>query len=68
MPIAKDNQKSLKRVNKLIGKKEPIKLDEKDFSGEQESLAFYIQNGMKKYNSDKIKGKSIAQLPANFYH
>lgn len=68
LPIARDNQKSLKRVNKLISSKAPINLDKKDFSGEQEHLAYYIQNGMKKYKSDKEKGKSLAQLPSNFHH
>jgi len=67
-PVAYENQKSLKRVNKLITKKAPISIDKKYSTEEEESLAFYIQNGMKKYQSDKEKGKTITQLPANFHH
>lgn len=67
-PVSKSDLKSIKRINKLMAKKAPLKLQDKDFSKEGESLAFYIQNGMKKFNSDKEKGKLIKVLPANFYH
>ncbi|MFO7826432.1 MAG: hypothetical protein R6V72_21020 [Cyclobacterium sp.] len=67
-PIAGDDAKSKKRLGKLISKKEPIALHEVDFSSEAEKLEYYIQNGMKKYLSDKEKGKKITLLPAEFYH
>lgn len=67
-PIAADNQKGTAKLYKIIARKEPIALTEKDFSDEQESLEFYIQNGMKKYEADKEKEKAIAQLPATFFH
>lgn len=68
IPVAPDNAKGMKNINKLIAKKGPFDLDSKDFSDEAEDLGFFISNGMKKYHSDKEKDKAITQLPANYFH
>lgn len=68
IPIAPDNAKGMKNINKLIAKKDPFDLDSKDFSDEAEDLGFFISNGMKKYQTDKEKDKSIPQLPSNYSH
>ncbi|MBD3627905.1 hypothetical protein [Cyclobacterium sp.] len=68
IPIDGDDARSKKRLGKTILKRDPVSLQESDFSTEAEGLEYYIQNGMKKYLSDKEKGKKITQLPANFYH
>jgi hypothetical protein len=67
-PVSSDNQKATAKLYKILTKKEPLALTEKDFSGEGESLEFYIRNGLKKYESDKEKGKAITQLPSTFFH
>lgn len=67
-PIGPEDLKGTARMNKIIAKKAPLALADKDFSGEEESLSFFIENGMKKYTSDKEKGKAIAQLPGSFFH
>lgn len=67
-PVGMENQKATAKLYKIIGKREPLALNEKDFSGEQESLEFFILNGMKKYQTDKEKSKAITQLPASFHH
>ena len=67
-PVAADNQKGSAKLYKILAKKDPLALTEKDFSEEEESLEFYIRNGMKKYEADKEKGKAITQLPAQLFH
>ncbi|MCH7408843.1 DUF2846 domain-containing protein [Belliella sp. DSM 111904] len=68
VPIAPDNTKALKYINKLISKKEPIDLDARDFSGEAEDLDFFIKNGLKKHMNDKTKDKSITKLNPEHAH
>jgi hypothetical protein len=57
-----DDTKTVGKIKKILGKKTPIPMDNSAFSEEEESLDFYIQNGMKKYQTEKASGKSIAQL------
>lgn len=68
IPVAPENVKSKKKIEKLIAKKEPFQMDSKDFSDEAEDLGFFISNSMKKYNSDKEKNKTISQMPSNYFH
>lgn len=68
VPLADDDAKGRKRLFRVISKKDPIKLDAKDFTHEQQKLEFFIQNGMKKYHSNKKKGKALTQLPNTYYH
>lgn len=68
VPVAPDNVKSMKKIEKLIAKKEPFEMDSKDFSDEAEDLGFFISNSIKKYNSDKEKNKAISQMPSNYFH
>lgn len=66
-PLANDDPRHRKRIFKLISKMTPYWLGKEDVTAEQTELEFYIQNGIKKYNSDKEKGKRITQLPSTYY-
>ena len=67
-PLANDDSKGVKKLYKIIGKKDPIILDNMEVEAENERLEFYIENGMKKYQADKEKGKTLSQLPATYFH
>lgn len=62
LPIDPNDTKTVNKIKKTLDKKPPISMDREKFSDEGESLGFYIENGMKKYQSDKANGKSFAQL------
>jgi hypothetical protein len=62
LPIDPNDAKTVDKVKKTVGKKQPVSMDNSTFADEAESLDFYIQNGMKKYQTDKTKGKSITRL------
>lgn len=66
-PLANDDPKHRKRIFKLISKMTPQWLGREDVTAEEKDLEFYIQNGIKKYNSDKEKGKHITHLPSSYY-
>lgn len=66
-PLANDDPKHRKRIFKLISKMTPYWLGKEDVTAEQTDLEFYIQNGIKKYNLDKEKGKRIKQLASSDY-
>lgn len=68
-PVDPLDEKTVKRLNKIFEKKPPALLDSAEFSDEAESLNFYIENGMKKYQSDLEKGKTIQELtPAHSFN
>lgn len=66
-PLANDDPKRRKRLFKIISKRNPVRLDKKDIIAGQRKLEFYIQNGMKKYHSDKQRGKALTQLPPTYF-
>ncbi|UJP65113.1 DUF2846 domain-containing protein [Mongoliitalea daihaiensis] len=62
LPIDPSDEKRMKLVNKMIAKKAPVSFDPNKVEEDKKEMDFYIQNGLEKYNSDKAKGKAIAQL------
>ncbi len=44
-PVLPEEERILKRVNKLISKKEPSEL-----KGQEEDMTFFIKNGLERYN------------------
>lgn len=55
-PVSPDDAKKLKQVNKLLAKK-----DGKELKGQEEDMAFFIENGMERY--EKIKNEVHAMNP-----
>ena len=47
-PVAPDNEKALKKVRKILSKKEPVTL-----KGKEDDMSFFIENGIKRF--EKIK-------------
>lgn len=60
--VMPEDVKTVEKIKKILGKKPPIPLEKADFSDEAESLDFYIENGLKKYEANKAGGKPMSQL------
>jgi hypothetical protein len=67
IPFDKNDEKSLKKLTKILEKHEPLTLDNQSFDDEEEKLEFFIANGLKKYEEEKAKGK-VALLAAEDYY
>ncbi|GAA0879691.1 hypothetical protein GCM10009119_26600 [Algoriphagus jejuensis] len=65
-PIDPNDTKTVNRIQKILDKKPPIALDSETFSDEGESLSFYIENGMKKYQTDKTNAKPFRALTPDY--
>ena len=53
-PVTQQDEKALKRIKKIMAKREPIIL-----KGKEEDMAFFIENGMKRYNKIENEVKTI---------
>lgn len=62
LPVDKADYK-LKRIQKLISKKEAETFNKADLREIQDDMKDVIARGIKKYNEQKGKGKSFNQLP-----
>ncbi len=67
IPFDKNDEKALKKLDKILSKKEPIVLDNESFDNEEEKLEFFISNGLKKYEEDKEKGKVVILKQEDYY-
>ncbi len=66
--VDKSDLKTMKKVNKLLSKKEPLTLDKAKVNAESAKLEFFIKNGLEKVERDEQKGKSMKLLESNMYH
>jgi hypothetical protein len=68
IPVDPADEKMKLRIKSLIAKKAPLEMNNSQLDSEEENLAFYIKNGMKKYAADSTQGQAITQLTADMYH
>ncbi len=68
IPISKEDEKGMKKINKLLGRKAPLLLDENSVEAEEIKLEFFIKNGLEKYSRDKDNETKILTLLENMYH
>ena len=66
-PIEKDDAKAMKKLNKFLSKNQPVPLQAGAFDHEEPKLDFFVENGMKRYQLDKEKGK-LKLLAPDMYH
>nr|WKN40099.1 hypothetical protein K4G66_15500 [Tunicatimonas sp. TK19036] len=58
-PVSPDNTRIVKRVKKIMAKKEP-----KALKGQEEDMSFFIKNGMERYEAVKGKAKVAVVDPS----
>jgi len=66
-PVAADDEKRMKRVMKLIGKRDPKVLDVQKTLAESDDLQFFIKNGLEKYER-LMKGSQVLKVESNMSH
>jgi hypothetical protein len=63
-----DDEKQMKRVFKLLNKKEPLIFDQDKVLSDQNEMQDIIKNGLEKYNSKQDRDKEFKKLlPEMFY-
>ncbi len=61
-PVDPQDEKTMKRINKLLGKKPSETFTQEEIDKEMEDLKNYIQLGLEKYNEQKENGEEIPVL------
>lgn len=67
-PLIPSDPKQMKRLNRLLDKRDVLSFDEKRDPKEAEDLSFFITNGLEKYERDVEKGVEIPMLKPEMYH
>ena len=67
-PIASDNEKKMKKINKLVNKKSAVTIKTEDVSKKNADLKEYIKESLEKYESKFSKERTILHLSADMNH
>jgi len=68
LSIDPSEEKIMKRVHKLMDKKEPVVFSPEELEKETKKFNEVIERGLEIYKEEKAKGKKMATLEKNQYH
>lgn len=68
IPISGEDEKVMKKANKLLGRKKPLSFDKTSVETEESKLEFFIKNGLEKYSRDKDNETKVLTLSEDMYH
>jgi hypothetical protein len=67
-PLDPNDPEQMKKVLKLLGKKDPETFSQAELAGAETDLADAVARGMEKYQEEKSSGEPIDQLPSSLYY
>lgn len=67
-PVAKDDEKKMKKISKILLKQEPKIMDPEDLDEDEVELEEFIQKWIAKYRKDKEKGLEFRILSSEMHH
>ncbi len=68
IPIEVDNVKAMKKINRLLSRKEAKKMDSTTLERDSKKFEYYIKNGLKRHQELTNSNKKIKQLRAEMHH
>ncbi len=67
-PVKREDEKTLRKISRLLNKEPKLIVNSASKNEEEEELAFFIKNGLTKYNRDKRNGKEFPKLQSEMSH